>query len=130
MIVDASVTTIQPQYVFNWATFNGNFISGTDALNPTVNTAGQYILTVEDTINGCVSIDTMDVLDNYEYPSVDAGEDFLLPCFEEFSSLNGVVQASTSNLQLNTSSEMSLITSFRLLFCLFSFLFMNKTKRK
>lgn len=99
VVVDASVTTMQPQYVFNWATFNGNFVSGIDALNPIVNTAGQYILFVEDTINGCVSIDTMDVLDNYEYPSVDAGDDFLLPCFEEFSSLNGVVQASTSNLQ-------------------------------
>ena len=99
--VDASVTTMQPQYEFNWVTFNGNFVSGTDALNPIVNLSGQYILTVEDTINGCVSIDTMDVYDDYEYPAVDAGEDFLLPCFEDFSLLTGTVNASTSNLQYN-----------------------------
>jgi gliding motility-associated-like protein len=96
--VDASITTMQPQYVFSWTTFNGNFVSGTDVLNPIVNVAGQYILTVEDSINGCISIDTMDVLDDFEYPTVYAGEDFLLPCFEEYSSLSGTVQASTSNL--------------------------------
>lgn len=99
--VDATVTAVQPQYEFTWITNNGNFVSGTDLLNPIVNIAGQYILSIEDTINGCVSVDTIDVFDDYEYPTVDAGEDFLLPCFEDFSTLNGTVNASTSNLQYN-----------------------------
>jgi gliding motility-associated-like protein len=99
--VDATVTALQSQYEFTWITNNGNFVSDTDVLNPTVNIAGQYILSIEDTINGCVSIDTINVVDDYEYPTVDAGEDFLLPCFEDFSTLNGTVNASASNLQYN-----------------------------
>ena len=111
VVVDATVTTMQPQYEFVWITNNGNFSSDTDVLNPTVNIAGQYILSIEDTINGCVSIDTIDVVDDYEYPTVDAGEDFLLPCFEDFSTLSGTVNASTSNLQYNwTTTDGNIIS--------------------
>ena len=111
VVVDATVTAMQPQYEFVWITNNGNFSSDTDVLNPTVNIAGQYILSIEDTINGCVSIDTIDVVDDYEYPTVDAGEDFLLPCFEDFSTLSGTVNASTSNLQYNwTTTDGNIIS--------------------
>ena len=102
--VDASSTALQSQYVYEWTTANGNFVSGTDALNPMVDLAGQYILTIEDTLNGCVTIDTLDVYDDYESPIVSAGDDFVLPCYQEYSYLSGSAQSSTTLLEYNWSS--------------------------
>ena len=99
VLVDASSTAMETQYVLEWNTNNGNFISGTDGLSPMVDLAGQYVLTITDTINGCVTIDTLDVYSDYEYPVVSAGDDFVLPCYEEYTNLNGAVQSSTSNLE-------------------------------
>ena len=97
--VDASSTTMQNQYVIGWSTANGNFVSGTEGLSPLVDLAGQYVLSIEDTINGCITIDTLDVYNDYEAPIVSAGEDFLLPCFEEFTNLNGSAQSNTTLME-------------------------------
>jgi gliding motility-associated-like protein len=102
--VDASSTTMQSQYVIAWSTPNGNFVSGTDGLSPLVDLAGQYVLSIEDTINGCITLDTMDVYNDYEVPVVSAGEDFILPCYEEFTILAGSAQSNTTLMQYSWSS--------------------------
>lgn len=66
------------QFTFNWSTDDGNFISSTSQLNPVVNQAGTYILTVNDPINQCSSQDAVIVIEDTAAPSIDiAGLDSL-----------------------------------------------------
>ncbi len=47
---------------YNWVASNGgNIVSGDTSLSPVVNAAGTYILSVLDSLNGCVSTDTATV---------------------------------------------------------------------
>ncbi|MBK8443910.1 MAG: redoxin domain-containing protein [Sphingobacteriales bacterium] len=49
---------------YQWATQNGNIVSGANAANAVVNEAGQYTLTVTNTQNGCNASVTVSVQEN------------------------------------------------------------------
>jgi hypothetical protein len=42
-----------PNFPFVWSTQDGNFVSGTNTLSPTINQAGTYTLVITNTTNGC-----------------------------------------------------------------------------
>lgn len=86
-VFDCSTQTIQltgqamsnsGQLNFNWSTSDGNFVSSTSQLNPVVNQAGSYVLTVNDPINQCTSQDVVRVVEDITAPVADiAGLDTL-----------------------------------------------------
>lgn len=82
LVASSTPTTV----VFDWAGPN-NF--GTDEQNPTVGDAGDYILTVIDTLNGCSSTATAAVLSNFDVPTVSAGADFTINCLNLNFQLSG-----------------------------------------
>ena len=53
---------------FNWTTANGEILSGANTTNPLVNAAGEYIVAVQDTTNGCVTTDNANVFVNTDVP--------------------------------------------------------------
>ncbi|MFK7773374.1 MAG: gliding motility-associated C-terminal domain-containing protein [Saprospiraceae bacterium] len=63
-----------------WTTIGGDIGSGETSLMPTVTTAGEYILTVTDTINGCTASDTTMVIQDADLPISNAGPDRILTC--------------------------------------------------
>lgn len=81
-----------------WTTQNGNILSGAQSLSPMVNEPGSYTLTIINTVNGCSSSNAVAVIQDIEAPAVDAGEDFVLPCFEDVGYLSGNAVAATNNL--------------------------------
>ena len=91
--LEVEVSNWTSDYTLEWSTSNGVIISGLTTLNPLVTTAGQYTLVVTDGLNGCESMVTLTVEEDYEYPTVDAGVDFLLPCYEETYFLNAFYQS-------------------------------------
>src|SRR5690606_11290580 len=44
-----------PDIEYLWTTSDGNIVSGASTLEPTVNEAGTYVLTVTNNDNGCTS---------------------------------------------------------------------------
>nr|MBX2878193.1 hypothetical protein [Saprospiraceae bacterium] len=71
-------TSNSGQVDFTWSTTDGNFASSTNQLNPVVNQAGTYLLTVNDPINQCTSQDVVVIGEDLEAPQASiAGLDTL-----------------------------------------------------
>ena len=64
-------TSNSGQVDFLWSTTNGNFISATNQLNPSVNQAGVYYLTVNDLSNQCTSRDSVVINLDQDAPIAD-----------------------------------------------------------
>ena len=74
---------------FSWSTTNGNIASGGNSATPTVNAAGTYTLEITDVVTGCTAIDIVDVVDNYNFPTANAGTGQNLDCATMEVTLNG-----------------------------------------
>jgi hypothetical protein len=73
VVLNGSTTLSGATYL--WATVNGNIVSGGNTLNPTVNAAGTYTITVTNSSNGCQAIDSVVVTVNLTVPGVNLGAD-------------------------------------------------------
>lgn len=93
-----------PIFSPSWTTGDGNIVSGVQSLNPVVDQPGQYVLTILNSDNGCSSSSMVEVLQDIQAPSVDAGEDFTLPCFEDFGFLAGTADGGGAGLFLEWTS--------------------------
>ncbi|MEO0788792.1 MAG: hypothetical protein AAFY36_09025, partial [Bacteroidota bacterium] len=72
-----------------WSTPDGNFVSGTDGLQPTVDSAGTYVLSIIDQDNGCETTAQVTVVIDTLPPTADAGPADTLSCTVLSLSLNG-----------------------------------------
>jgi gliding motility-associated-like protein len=100
ILLDATASEQGPDITIDWATFDGNILSGQNSLSPLINQPGTYLLTLTNTVNGCSESAEATVVQDVEHPLVEAGEPFVLPCFEEQYPLQGSVTANTGNLQI------------------------------
>lgn len=78
--VDASRSSSGADFEALWTTTDGNIVSGATTLSPTINQGGQYILTITNTVNNCISSDTLTVTVNQEYPTVSLSVNDELNC--------------------------------------------------
>ncbi|MFN0214079.1 MAG: choice-of-anchor L domain-containing protein [Saprospiraceae bacterium] len=93
-----------PNIHYEWTTVNGNIMSGANTNSATVNTEGQYTLSILNTSNGCTSSQTVNVSDNTVLPLAEAGPPFTLTCSVTQTTLqgsgsNGVIYAYTWSTQ-------------------------------
>lgn len=65
-----------------WSSTNGNFISGTESLTPTINSAGAYVLLLTNPENGCSSSLQVAVTDNLTPPTANLTPTVDLGCTE------------------------------------------------
>jgi hypothetical protein len=84
-------SSIGPLFNYTWTTSNGNFVSGTNTLNPVVNAPGTYILMVTNTANGCTATAQAIVTQNGTSPDVTAS--------------GGTVGCTPANITLSASSN-------------------------
>lgn len=56
-------------YTYSWSTQGGQIVSGNNTLNPVVNQAGTYLLTVSNSTTGCTQTDAVDVLVETNIPT-------------------------------------------------------------
>ncbi len=91
ILLDASGSSQGNNFSYQWTTTDGNLVSGTTGLSPTVNDGGTYQLVVTDTSNGCSATTTVVVnLDN-QPPFAEAG-------------VSGTINCNTSTLLLGPST--------------------------
>lgn len=67
--LNGNIITPNNNYSIQWSTLNGLIVSGSNTLSPKVNQEGDYILTVTDLNNGCVSSDLVSVSKDKNVPS-------------------------------------------------------------
>ena len=85
---------------FSWVGPNG-FMS--NAAQPSVNDAGTYILTVMNTLNGCLQKDTLDVSANLVLPMANAGADSIINCAHPSITLIGSGSSNGPNYMVTWS---------------------------
>ncbi len=78
-----------PGFSYTWSTVDGIIVSGGNTLTPQVSAAGTYVLTVEDTGNGCTSSDQVDVTLDAASPVSDAGASQEITCVNTMLTMDG-----------------------------------------
>ncbi|TAK35125.1 MAG: T9SS type B sorting domain-containing protein, partial [Saprospiraceae bacterium] len=76
-------------FEYLWTTFGGSILTGATTLSPQVNAPGTYVLTVTNTGNGCTKEVQTSVSQDIIHPVADAGQAFVMDCFDELNYLDG-----------------------------------------
>ncbi len=91
LMLDASASGEESDFQVNWQTSNGNILTGVTSLLPTINQPGNYLLTLTNNSNGCSDSLEVEVIQNLEQPSVDAGLGGVLTCDNPTLELTGEI---------------------------------------
>lgn len=78
--LDGQLLSANIEIDISWQTVDGNIVTSRTELNPIVDAAGQYILTLQNINNFCEATDTVIVSTDQELPMVILGEDSILTC--------------------------------------------------
>lgn len=76
-------------YSYQWTTTNGNIVTGSQTLTPTVDLPGNYILVVTNAVNGCTAQDQINVTTNQNVPLANSGPDLTRTCTASNLTING-----------------------------------------
>ncbi|MFN0174275.1 MAG: choice-of-anchor L domain-containing protein [Saprospiraceae bacterium] len=89
VLLNGSGSAAGANIMYEWTTANGNFVGNTNTNMATVNTSGNYTLSVLNTTNGCSATQTVQVSDNTVLPFAEAGPPFTLTCAVDKTTLQG-----------------------------------------
>lgn len=79
-MLDGSNSSTGMDYIYQWTALSGNAPGNSTTLNPSISSAGEYVIMVTDTINGCMDMDTVVVTESDDYPIVEAGANGAITC--------------------------------------------------
>jgi gliding motility-associated-like protein len=97
--LSGSGSSTGPNLGYNWLASNGgNIVSGDTSLNPVVNAAGTYVLSVLDSLSGCVSADTATVSADTNVVMVIANAPDTLRCNQTTIVLNANGSSNNPNI--------------------------------
>ncbi len=71
-----------PDQTYVWTTLDGHFVDDPMQLHPTVDSAGTYVLTVTNMLNGCFTQDSVSILEDFAQPVADAGPYGVIDCID------------------------------------------------
>ncbi len=78
--LDGSGSSTGTDYIYQWVALSGDDPTDETTIAPTITSAGEYLIIVTDTINGCMSMDTVEVTLNDNYPIIEAGANETITC--------------------------------------------------
>ena len=81
--LDGSFSSQGASFSYQWTSLDGNQILGSSTFSPTVYNIGTYVLQVTNTVNGCVSVDTVEVGDNSGLPQIPIPDTLYISCYGE-----------------------------------------------
>jgi Calx-beta domain/SprB repeat len=87
--------------LYRWETNRGSFLSPQNILNPTVNGAGEYYLTVTNSTNGCRTIAQVQISQAVDLPLVSIASPKLLTCKDTTITLNASASSKGSRFTYN-----------------------------
>ncbi len=109
--LDGFSSSIGDEYEYNWTTENGNLLSPSNSINPLVDAAGTYVLTVLNTFNGCSAVSEVNVSEDFESPIITIAEPLILTCSTQSITLNALIENVGPEIEIIWSSTNGEITS-------------------
>ncbi len=73
-------TSVGTDFVYTWTTADGTISTGNDTPNPTITSGGMYQLLVTNTTNSCTAMASIEVTEDIDTPTVDAGMSQTFAC--------------------------------------------------
>ncbi len=92
--LDGSGSSSGVSFSYSWSTSGGNIVSGATTINPAINQAGTYTITVTNITNGCTITDAVVVTNNSAAPTASGGPDKILNCTVNSVILDGSASSS------------------------------------
>ena len=99
LTLDGNLSSIGPDFQYNWTTLDGHFIGRTDSITTLIDSAGIYQLSVSNTSNGCVTDTMVTILKDFVLPNLSIPTDSTLTC--EIPTIALVANSTTSNTNLS-----------------------------
>ncbi len=87
LLLDGSMSSSGPDYDYFWTDPQNGFVS--DGLTAMATEAGFYRLRVTNLINGCVAVDSVEIMTDTLLPNAQAGSDQFLSCVVDTVALDG-----------------------------------------
>ncbi len=98
------VASGQGNLQYNWTTSDGNIVSGSNTLNPLIDSPGNYLLTVTNIDNDCEAESMVAIDEDVIYPNADAGSPATLNCYDPTLELDGEDSSTGGNMQYQWST--------------------------
>ena len=100
--LDANGSSTGNDYNYIWRNPNGDILAN-NAITLNINSAGEYSLEIINTNNGCATTETVEVQEDYNYPTVEAGNTEAITCSENTVFLDGSASDQGNHLTYNWS---------------------------
>jgi large repetitive protein len=97
--LDGTNSSSGPNISYEWQDANGTFLGDTNT--QLTNTPGQYTLIVTDTDNGCSATSTVEIFENVDPPTANAGLDATLTCDDSEIIVDGGMSTVNSGVITN-----------------------------
>ncbi|MBK9108413.1 MAG: gliding motility-associated C-terminal domain-containing protein [Saprospiraceae bacterium] len=94
-----------------WTTQNGNILMGSGSLTPLVDSSGWYYLSITDTTNHCMALDSVFVLSDFMKPFISLGPDLIFTCADTLKVLDGSASSQGFKFLYNWSTGSGSILS-------------------
>lgn len=89
-LLDGNASSLGTQFSYGWTTSaGGNILQGQNTTTPNINAPGTYTLLVTNTGNGCTATASVQVTQNIQQPTANAGQDQTLNCNASLVTLDG-----------------------------------------
>jgi len=89
------------QFQLAWSASEDGLIQNPDQASQEITNPGTYYLTLSNTENGCISIDSVEIRQDFHIPEVNAGPDFVLNCAVQTVNLQGFAAANGDPFYFN-----------------------------
>ncbi|MEZ4955057.1 MAG: hypothetical protein R2825_15935 [Saprospiraceae bacterium] len=89
LTIDGTGSSFGANYTVIWTTVDGNIVSGENTLQPLVDEAGTYLLTITNLTSNCTATDEVVVVENLTTPLADPGVTATLTCTNDTLQLDG-----------------------------------------
>ncbi|MEO1260622.1 MAG: gliding motility-associated C-terminal domain-containing protein [Bacteroidota bacterium] len=109
--LDGSGSAFSNNATILWSTTNGEFTEGENTLMPTITAPGTYVLTITNTESGCTDEAFVEIDENTEQPTADAGAPMELTCTTTAVPLNGSGSSQIGNLTYTWTTQNGNIVS-------------------
>ncbi len=102
--LDGSASSFGANFKYTWKTQDGNIVNQFDPQKPLVDQPGEYTLIVQNTANGCADTTLVEVFQDVEAPTAEAGATKELSCKTLSLQLLGTASGASSNLTFDWST--------------------------
>lgn len=99
------------EYIIEWSTQNGDIAGVTDSTSAVVGSGGTYTAKVQFTATGCVTEIEIEVEENFEPPTANAGPDMTLTCQDSIITLDGSASSTGSDFDYSWTTTLGSILS-------------------